>query len=251
MKYYFNFICQPNDGALGTETTADGYRFPTDPMYKQDGVYNQRCKYKITNFVISDLLQSETVRLKGRTLIVRFNSLSCMNSWTLTSFGGSNSYKQIGQNSIEFHIRMSEEMVSQTGGTPAVVQTLTSTVEQPQTFVGTSTQTATYTLVSGEIDKYTIPADNRDGSTTIPVGRVSTLTTPEVAGTSNIYNNSLINTNSFSEELIGMPCWGEQVDLSFLDYGSTEEAENLKDADATKDINICFTLEVEPIAVKL
>ena len=47
MKYYFNFICQPNDGALGTETTADGYRFPTDPMYKQDGVYNQRCKYKL------------------------------------------------------------------------------------------------------------------------------------------------------------------------------------------------------------
>tara|TARA_R110000822_G_C15125040_1_gene474452 strand:- start:19 stop:744 length:726 start_codon:yes stop_codon:yes gene_type:complete len=241
MKYYFNFVCQPEDGAIGRETVGTDYTFPTDPMYKQDGVYNQRCKYKITNIGISDLLPAEVELLKSRTLIVRFNSLTCMNSWTLTSYGGAGGYTQLGQNNIEFHIRLNEDMIQQTGGTEQVVQTIAGLDTQGTTNI-VGTFNANY-----EPDYQTFPSSQ---SRRDQVGD-ATLTTLAVAGTTSVYNNSLINFNTFSEELIGMPCWGEQVDLSFLYYGSTDNPTNLKDAVNTRDVNISFTLEVEPIAIKL
>ena len=242
MKYYFNFICQPNDGANGRFTSNNEYTFPTDPMYKQDGVYNQRCKYKITNFAIQDLIVGEVNLLRGRTLVVRFNNLTCMNSFTLTSFGGNGKYQQTGQNPVEFHIRLGEEMVASRGNTGQVVQNLAGLDT-----IGITNKEGTFDDEIEAGTKVTFPASQ---SRRNQVGN-ATLTTLAVPGDDFVYNTALINSNSFDEELIGMPCWGQEVDLSFLRYGSTEDATQLIGNANTQDINIVFTLEVEPIAVKL
>ena len=250
MKYYFNFITRPDDGAKGEAVSNTDYTFPTDPMYKQDGVYNQRCKYKISNFSITELTPQQAVDIAGQSLIIRFNNLSCMNSWSLISFGGANKYKRVGQNNIEFHIRLNDDIVQQTGGTTAVVQTLTSTVETVSTQQGTAILDATYKIVSGEVDGWTIPTNKQVSTITTPTGKVSTLTTPAVGDTETLHNTQQ-NFNTFTEEMIGMPCWGEQVDLSYFKYGDGRADTNLNTDDDLKECNIVFTLEVEPIAIKL
>tara|TARA_R110001592_G_scaffold357277_2_gene660156 strand:- start:3174 stop:3896 length:723 start_codon:yes stop_codon:yes gene_type:complete len=240
MKYYFNFITRPDDGAKGELVSNTDYTFPTDPMYKQDGVYNQRCKYKISNFSITELTPAQAVDIAGQSLIIRFNNLTCINSWSMVSFGGANKYQRVGQTNIEFHIRLNDDIVQQTGGTAQVVQTLS----------GLDTQGTTN--IVGTFDDDQNPTDQTFPSSQSRRDQVgdATLTTPAVAGTSTLYNTNQ-NYNTFTEEMIGMPCWGEQVDMSYFKYGDGREATNLTaDADL-KECNIVFTLEVEPIAVKL
>ena len=74
MKYYFNFIQIPDEmtgnGAPNPSVEAnERYRFPTDPQYKQTGVYNQSCKYRITNFQVANILSGELKDLNGKTLL--------------------------------------------------------------------------------------------------------------------------------------------------------------------------------------
>ena len=269
MKYYFNFICRPEDGANGQLVSKDEYTFPTDPMYKQDGVYNQRCKYRISNFSICEITPAQAEDLAGKSLIIRLNNLTCMNSWSMISFGGANKYKRVGQTAIEFHIRLNDDIVQQTGGTAEVVQNLENLDSIQGASVGNieildsqgiSTIIGTFDdeITDGTTQQFPASQTRRNqvGIATLTytaIGSeqngIATITTPAIAGTSTLYNTSQ-NYNTFSEEMIGVPCWGEQVDLSFLQYAGRDATNLTADADLT-ECNIVFTLEVEPIAVKL
>lgn len=237
MKYYFNFIMTPEDT---TKVKDKLYRFPTDPQYKQDGVYNQRCKYKITNFALQGATQTELDLLSQKTLILRLKGCPCLNNFTMICFDDGTPYEKIGNRPVEFHIRLGENLVEQSTGSAEVVQTLTNLDIQ-----GTTNLVGTIGYSSGEINDVSFPVSDRRMD---QVGN-ATITTPAVAGQTFLRNNFIYN--SFNEELVGVPLWGEVPDIQFGIYEVNEPETDLATNADLKDIAICFTLECEPIAVRL
>ena len=132
MKYYFNFIQIPDEmtgnGAPNPSVEVnERYRFPTDPQYKQTGLYNQSCKYRITNFQVANILSGELKDLNGKTLLIRFNNIRCMNNYTMVFKGGTfgTHYQFAGENPLEFHIRIDDGVVEQTATTGTTTSNLT------------------------------------------------------------------------------------------------------------------------------
>ena len=231
MKYYFNFIMSPEDT---TKVKDSRYRFPTDPQYKQDGVYNQRCKYRITNFAIQSATQTELDDLSQKTFVLRLRGNPCLNNFTMICHDDGAPYQKIGNRPVEFHIRLGDNLVEQSTGGAQVVQTVS---------------TAPYEIGVPKADIATVASVrsvDKDGSGGNITG---TITTPAVAPNTFLRNNFIYN--SFDEELVGMPLWGQVPDLEFGIYEGNEPETSLATNADLKDIAICFTLECEPIAVKL
>lgn len=231
MKYYFNFIGVANEL---TSSKNPSYRFPTDPQYKQDGVYNQKCKYRITNIQLTNTTQNELAEINGKTMVIRFNNLTSMNVYNLTAKEDATGYKQLGERPVEFHIRIPDNKMEQTTKTGNIVQNLA-------------------------INPYQINVPKADISAVTSVRSVDksgtgnditgTLTT--TGGASNTFLLNGICDNTFTEEIIGGSCWGAIPDLSFLYYETNEAEKNFKNEPLLEDVSINFTLEVEPVAVKL
>ncbi len=242
MKYYFNFIGVANQ-LSGTKNPS--YRFPTDPQYKQDGVYNQRCKYRITNIQIANTTQTELVEINGKTMIIRFNNLTSMNVYTLTAFGDATSYKQLGERPVEFHIRIPDNKMEQTTKTGATTQTIATTLNIDPYQIDIPKAS-----ISDNASAGSVRAVDKNGTGADITGAINgTLTT--AGGGSNSYLLNGIAENSFTEEIIGSSCWGSVPDISFLYYETNETEKNFKNETLLEDIGINFTLEVEPVAVKL
>lgn len=244
MKYYFNFIMTPEDT---TKVKDSGYRFPTDPQYKQDGVYNQRCKYRITNFAIQGATQTELDLLSQKTLILRLRGCPCFNNFTMICFDDGTPYEKVGNRPVEFHIRLGENLVEQSTGSAQVVQTVSDAntllspyvIDVPKASISGNAGAGSERAVSK-----TNAGDDLEG-----VIKTHTITTPAVAGQTFLRNNFIYN--SFNEELVGVPLWGDVPDIEFGIYEVNEPEDNLAVNADLKDIAICFTLECEPIAVKL
>ena len=112
MKYYFHF----NENSHNVAGTANGdakmtYRFPTNPMNQQDGVYNQLCKYQLCNFCMRNLSDDElSVMGSLGNLIIRFKNCMTRNEFMLFNGQGDNNLhdgaSMNGVRPLEFHIRL-------------------------------------------------------------------------------------------------------------------------------------------------
>lgn len=108
MKYYYNFILTPDETTpVDPEQMNPDFRMPTDPMYLQDGVYNQRCRYKIINFTMMNMVPSEVAFMEGKTLVVQFRNCPSLNSWNMIrSLENAPNNRRQGLSPVEFHIRI-------------------------------------------------------------------------------------------------------------------------------------------------
>jgi hypothetical protein len=193
MKYYVNFAVTPvervnqNAGANNQTLYAlnPNFRMPQAPMYQQDGVYNQMCKYRLVNFQLPGLSEDDLVELNDKTMILRFRNVGTRNQFNLfngrvgapTQFTGNGTFTP-----LEFHIRAPKQIV-----------------QLPQVGVATTRNNRVY------------------GSTD-------------------------------TVELIAPPMWGEVPEIVLLHY---RNAEGITDADPDLEIDIVFTLEIEPIYSKI
>ena len=177
MKYYVSFALD----SLDTSSPENLNALPTDPMYLQDGVYNQRCKYRMTNFMLSGDTQAVKELLNNKRFGVRFNTPS---------------YNQINY-------------FDNAGGVLENPSLLTF----PINFGGMAYQSNGTAQLSDKTE----------------------------------FNAVAINT--FTEEYIGGNLWGQvpKIDLVYME-GVDGNWVRLNSANG---VEINFTLEIEPIAVRL
>lgn len=177
MKYYCDFYFNGKNAPLPTTNKTS---IPTDPQFQQDGVYNQRCKYRLTSFLVGGKTNNDNADFDGFTLLIRFPKIPVYNSF---KFFDNASVGFKNPNVLEFPIRM--------GG-----------------------------------NKY------QNNGTSL--------------GTNDTGHNNVAG-NSFSEEYIGGTMWGQQPELEFyiVDNDGDETS-----AEGT-EVFIQFTLELEPVAIKL
>jgi hypothetical protein len=245
MKYYFNFIGVPNEMPSSHYPDFAGelnnsYRFPTDPQYKQDGVYNQRCKYRITNLSIENMLLSDIQFLNGKSMIVRFNDIPSMNTYNMVARktgAGFTGFQLLAEQPVEFHIRIPDDKIEQTTSTATTTSNLT-------------IDPYVINVPKGSISDNASAGSERNVSKT-NAGDDITGQIVSVAGASNTFLRNEFALNSFTEEIIGASCWGQVPNISFFLYSGNSPATNFRSSPALDDITIAFTLEVEPVAVKL
>lgn len=194
MKYYIHFADNTirDDGEVN-----DGveYRFPTDPMYKQDGVYNQLCKYRLCNFVMTNLSDDEKQALATvGTLVIRFDGTTTQNEYRLFNGKGIGALtapsSMNGPSPLEFHIRLDENLV----------------------------------LMSDTVIK-TLPNQTA-------------------------YSNQMYGDNTLPE-YIASALWGQKPSLSYWVYDGFSSWFPLKEIANVTDVNLSFTIEMEPISAKL
>lgn len=176
MKYYINFAID----SLDTYSPENLNALPTDPMYLQDGVYNQRCKYRMTNFMLLGDSQAVKELLNNNRLGVRFNTPS---------------YNQINY-------------FDNAGGV----------LENPSLL--------------------TFP---------INLGGMAFQSNGSAQQTNKVEYNA-IAINTFTEEYIGGNLWGQVPHIELVYQEGVSNWTRLLLAD---DVEVNFTLEVEPIAVRL
>lgn len=178
MKYYINFSFKSVDGNLPANNNNS---LPTDPMYIQDGVYNQRCKYRMTNFMLyggdNDVLNA----INDYRIGVRFN---------IPSF-----------NIINFFDNLTDGVF-----------------ENPSVLI--------FPVNLGGL------AFQSNGSSQIE--------------NKTEYNALAINT--FTEEYVGGNLWGQVPKIDLVYQNGNAEWETF---DASDGVEVNFTLEVEPIALKI
>ena len=245
MKYYINFIQIPEEtqghGAPNPAVEVnEKYRFPTDPQYKQTGVYNQSCKYRLTNFQVANILSGELQDLNGKTLLIRFNNIRCMNNYTMVYKGGAfgTHYQFAGENPLEFHIRIDDNVVEQTASTNTITSNLTIDPYQIDIPKGSISDNASAGSVR-VVDKNGTGADITGQITTAGAG-------------SNSFLRSSFAMNTFTEEYIGGACWGQIPSIQYFIYDHHEQPATFLNSDTTlKDIALLYTLEIEPVAVRL
>ncbi len=242
MKYYFNFIALPADS--NANKGADQCRMPTAPMYQQDGVYNQLCRYKLSNFAIQNNIQAELAELADKTLVLRIQNSPSRNVFNMiTSIDNAPLFEQTGLRPVEFHIRLGDGMFSQTASTAASTANLS--IDQFNIAV------PNYSVVGG------VPVGAATGARTEVVKGngagnppvVGTLTTPAAAA--NTFNRTPFAFNTFTEEIVGAPIWGDIPDFRFDLYDTNNNAVNLTNSVLLQNIACVFTLEVEPIFDKI
>ena len=241
MKYYFNFIAVPDDS--NNNKGADQCRMPTAPMFQQDGVYNQVCKYRLTNFAIQATIQAELAQLADKTLVLRIQNAPSRNVFNMiTTIDNAPLFEQTGLRPVEFHIRLGDGMFSQTASTAAAVADI-----ELDPFV---IQVPNYSVVGG------VPAGSTTGARTEAVQKTAmggditgTLTT--AAAGANAYNRTPFAFNTFTEEIVGAPIWGDIPDFRFDLYDTNNAATDLTNNAVLQDITCVFTLEVEPIFNKI
>ena len=174
MKYYINFIITAGGNVSGI---ASDYRFPTDLPYKQTGVYNQKCKYKLSSFMLLEPTEAQMTELDGATIVLRINNSPSMNIFTLSQ---TNTRVQRGLRPIEFHLRNGYD----------------------------------YTDAS-------------------------------------VLKRNSFAFDSLDEEYVGQPLWGQVPDITINYYTTTGFETNFLDISILEDLEVAFTLEVEPIALRL
>ena len=252
MKYYFNFLTVPKETPSQhtppTVETDPSFRFPTDPQFKQDGVYNQRCKYRITNFSIQNYLNSELLEINGKTLVVRFNDIPSINTYNMIAGITGVGIPPIqfkGLQPVEFHIRIPDNLVEQTTTTSTITQVL-------------EIDPITATVPQHNIDARQMPPDPYEGNQQVEEHEIEiedngggtidgTITTAGAPNNNFLRNN--ISQNTFTEEIVGASCWGQVPNMTFWYYDANTPFQNLADNPNLLDVSINFTLEVEPVAV--
>ncbi len=193
MKYYLNVVYNPNDdrggGRRQLEPQNTTFRYPTAPMYQQDGVYNQLCRYRLVNYQMFNLDNAERIALQDCSIIVRFENIPCRNNFNLFNWNDGLVQEEDllvnnrGSSCVEFHLRIPEGLVQ-------------------------------------ELDA-NVPATGQLDITTI-------------------------STDHSSVELVGAPCWGNDINVKLLRY-RTAAAQT----EVLEDVDFAFTLEVEPIFEKI
>ena len=178
MKYYCDFYFNGNNAPPLPTTNKSS--IPTDPQFQQDGVYNQRCKYRLTNFLVGGATNNDNGDFDGFTLLIRFPKIPVYNSF---KFFDNASVGLKNPNVLEFSLRM--------GG-----------------------------------NKY----QNNGNS----------------LGTNDTGHNNPAG-NSFSEEYIGGTMWGQQPEIEVL----VVDNDGVESSTEGTDVFIQFTLELEPVAIKL
>ena len=195
MKYYVNFAIKPvlrndNQGAQNNQTLLalnPNFRMPQAPMYQQDGVFNQMCKYRLVNLQFPRASDADLVSLNGQSLILRFRNVGTRNQFNVFNTQGDGAATFTGGGTftpLEFHIRCGKQMVSN------------ATVAPPPSL---------------------------------------------------IQNNNAGIGDTSSVELIGPPMWGEVPEIVLYTYYS---AGSITDFNPDLELDIVFTLEIEPIYSK-
>tara|TARA_R110000824_G_scaffold190527_3_gene372105 strand:+ start:9719 stop:10300 length:582 start_codon:yes stop_codon:yes gene_type:complete len=191
MKYYVNFAVKPvlrnaAQGDINNQTLYalnPNFRMPQAPMYQQDGVYNQMCKYRLVNLQFPRAGEDDLAVLNGQSLILRFRNVGTRNQFNLFNSQGAGAATFNGGGTstpLEFHIRCGKQIYQNSGG--AAIQ----------------------------------------------------------------HNSEGIGDTS-SVELIGPPMWGEVPEIVLYTYYS---AGSITDFDPELEMDIVFTLEIEPIYSK-
>lgn len=125
MKYYFNIVYnlkldkqiagQTGQNRIPLTPRNDDFRFPTAPMYQQDGVYNQLCKYRLVNFQITGMSDAERDSLSESTIIISMRNIPSRNNFNLFNYGTPNFPPPVnglnvknGVSPVQFHIRLDD-----------------------------------------------------------------------------------------------------------------------------------------------
>ena len=191
MKYYVNFAIRPtpmvNGGGPNQSTLYaldPNFRMPQAPMYQQDGVYNQMCKYRLVNLQFPRAGADDLVVLQDTSLILRFRNVGTRNQFNLFNTSPPAIASRFTANGtftpLEFHFRCGKQLVQNSGG--AAIQT----------------------------------------------------------------NNAGFGDTS-SVELIGAPMWGQVPEIVLYTYSA---ADGIAEFDPDQELEIVFTLEIEPIYSK-
>ena len=190
MKYYLNIVYNPNDDVVGGGLTPQNttFRYPQAPMYQQDGVYNQLCRYRLVNYQFFNLDDADRIALQDCSMILQLKNIPSRNNFNLFNWndglvaGQDLLINNLSSTAVEFHLRISEGLIQ-------------------------------------ELDA-NVPATGQLGITGI--------------------------SSEHSQEIVGGTCWGQNVDIKLLRYRGAQDG-----VESLPDVDIAFTLEVEPIFDKL
>lgn len=123
MKYYINIVYNPNDDRGGGRRTLEpqntSFRYPQAPMYQQDGVYNQLCRYRLVNYQMFNLDDAERIALQDCSLVIRLENIPCRNNFNLFNWNDGLVQEEDllvnnrGASPVEFHLRIPDGLVQE------------------------------------------------------------------------------------------------------------------------------------------